>query len=31
MLIKWNTSLFHLTLSDGALFLSDADLKSLFL
>ena len=28
---KWNTSLFHLTLSDGALFLSDADLKTLFL
>jgi hypothetical protein len=28
---KWNTSLFHLSLSDGALFLSHADLKSLFL
>lgn len=27
---KWNTSLFHLTLSDGAVFLMDADLKRLF-
>ena len=27
---KWNTSLFHLTLSDAALFLSDVDLKRLF-
>ena len=27
---KWNTSLFHLTLSDAALFLSDADLKTIF-
>lgn len=27
---KWNTSLFHLTLSDGALFLSNVDLKKLF-
>ena len=26
---KWNTSLFHLTLSYGALFLSDVNLKSL--
>lgn len=26
---KWNTSLFHLTLSDGALFLSDVRLKEL--
>lgn len=26
---KWNTSLFHLTLSDAALFLSDIDLKKL--
>lgn len=27
---KWNTSLFHLTLSDAALFLSDTDLTKLF-
>lgn len=27
---KWNTSLFHLALSDGALFLADVDLKKLF-
>ncbi len=27
---KWNTSLFHMTLSDGALFLSDTDLEKLF-
>ncbi len=28
---KWNTSLFHMTLSDGAVFLSDIDLKKLFI
>lgn len=28
---KWNTSLFHMTLSDVAVFLSDADLDRLFL
>jgi len=27
---KWNTSLFHLTMSYGAVFLSDTDLKKLF-
>lgn len=27
---KWNTSLFHLTLSYAAVFLSDADLDNLF-
>ncbi len=27
---KWNTSLFHLTLSYGAVFLADVDLKKLF-
>ena len=28
---KWNTSLFHLTMSDGALFLADLDLKQLLI
>ena len=28
---KWNTSLFHLTMSYAAVFMSDADLKSLFI
>jgi len=27
--VKWNTSLFHLTLSYGAVFLSDINLKNL--
>ena len=27
---KWNTSLFHLTMSYAAVFLADADLKQLF-
>ena len=27
---KWNTSLFHLTMSYAAIFLSDTDLKKLF-
>ena len=27
---KWNTSLFHLTLSDAAVFMTDTDLKKLF-
>ena len=27
---KWNTSLFHMTLTYGAVFISDADLKELF-
>ena len=27
---KWNTSLFHMTMSYGALFLADVDLKSIF-
>ena len=27
---KWNTSLFHMTLSDGAVFLADVDLEKLF-
>ena len=27
---KWNTSLFHLTMSYAALFLADVDLKQLF-
>jgi hypothetical protein len=27
---KWNTSLFHMTLSYAALFLSDTDLEALF-
>lgn len=27
---KWNTSLFHLTLSYAALFISDADLNEIF-
>ncbi len=28
---KWNTSLFHMTMSDAAVFLSDIDLENLFL
>ncbi|MDD6871375.1 MAG: hypothetical protein PUD68_00860, partial [Clostridiales bacterium] len=27
---KWNTSLFHLTMTDAAVFLADIDLKALF-
>ena len=27
---KWNTSLFHLTLTDAAIFMADIDLKNLF-
>lgn len=27
---KWNTSLFHLTMSYGVVFLADVDLKMLF-
>jgi hypothetical protein len=29
--VKWNTSLFHLTMSYAAVFLADIDLKALFL
>ena len=27
---KWNTSLFHLTMTDAAVFLADIDLEALF-